>query len=107
MGRFTHLLTDTVTIAAQSGRSTQGDPTYGSQSEVTTRVEYDFKIVTTSDGKHRELTHVIYTEAEIPVGARIWLPDDDTGDDGVAKLAVTRDNASTPDALDTLYETRV
>lgn len=107
MGRLSHLLTDTVTYAPRSSVSTQGDPTFGSQVAIAARVEYDYKIVPTGNGKQRELTHWIGSEVEIPVGSRVWLPGDDTGDNGVAKIAVSQDSASTPDAADTLYETRV
>lgn len=107
MGRFTHLLPDTITYAPPSGVSTQGDATYGAQVELPARVEYDYKIVAVGDGKHRELTHWIGTETEIPLGSRVWLPGDNIGDNGVAKIATTQDSASTPDAADTLYETRV
>lgn len=107
MGRFTHLLTDTVTYASPSTVSAMGDVTYGTQATAAARVEYDYRIVDAGDGKKLELTHTIVTETAIPKGARVWLPGDSIGSTAAAKIVVFQSLASVPDGSDTLYELSV
>lgn len=107
MSSFAHLLTDTVTVAAEAGISGYGDPTYGSQTTVAARVEYDSKLLTAPDGSVLEVTHRIASIVEIPLRARVWLPGDNTGDNNAAKRVVSVGKGSTPDGRETIYEARV
>ena len=108
MSRLGHLLTDTVTVAAKSGVSGYGDPSYGAQAEVDARVEYDRKVISGPDGTELVTTHVIASSTtEIALGSRVWLPGADTDEAVEAKLVVYVKAASIPDGSDTIYEARV
>ena len=100
-----HLLTDTVTVAARSGVSGAGDPTYGSQTTVTARVEHGSKLVKASDGREIQAEHTVLTTTAVGLQDRLWLPGDDTGDATKARLPVANKIASTPTGALTIYET--
>lgn len=107
MSRFGHLLTDTVTVAAESGVNGFCKSSYAAQSEVPSRVEEDHKIIMSSDGTQIAVSHVISSEVSIPLRARMWLPDDDTSDDNDAKIVVFIERASFPDGSGGMYVARL
>jgi len=104
MGRALHLLTDTITVAEVTGRSGSGDPTFGTQSTLPARVENKLSKVLDNEGKEVLSSTRIYTETELTMNHRIWLPGTDTtdGNDSVRPLMVS--NSSTPNGW-TLYKT--
>lgn len=104
MGRFTHLLTDTVTIAAETGRSSYGDPTFGSQTTIAARVEAVDKLVIGPDGNELRAQHAVASEDEIKTTDRMWLPGDDTADTTAARRALVVRYSRFPGETAGLYE---
>jgi hypothetical protein len=100
----THLLTDTVTYAPVSGRTNGGQATYGSQVSLPARVEERSVKVTDVDGVERVGSHVVVTETELPLNARVWLPDDDTADNNTARRIIGRRKARIPQTGYELHE---
>lgn len=96
MGKATHLLTDTVTIASVTSRSGGGDPSYGAQTAIRARVEDESKIVIAPDGNERQANHKIVSEVAIGLTDRVWLPGDDTAKANDARRPVTVKTAQTP-----------
>ena len=103
MSRASHLMTHTVTLASKSGRSNSGDPTYGSQTTISARVERKSKLFMAQDGNHKMAESRIISESEILLTDRVWLPGDDTTDTNESKQPIAVGNADTPDGY-TLYE---
>lgn len=99
-------LNQSVTYAAHSSISATGAITYGSQSTISARVELDRRFVAGADGNPVEVNHVIYSETEIPLGARVWLPGS-TAANNQHSLRVMQ-SISTPSlrATQTLWEAR-
>lgn len=93
---LTHLLTQTVTLAPQSGRTDGGDVTYGSQSTLPARIEWSKRLVIGADGNEVQADAVIVTETEIPRTSGVWLPDDTPASDP-ARLILSARKAQTPD----------
>jgi hypothetical protein len=104
MGRLAHLLTDTVTIASETGRSNTGDPTFGAQSTIAARVEEIDQIVLLFDGNEARATHSVASEDEIKRTDRLWLPGDNTSDNTKARRALTVKHSRFPGETDGLYE---
>lgn len=105
MGRATHLLTKTVTVAKQTAVSTSGDPTFGTQTTLKARHEKTTKVVLSTDGAERRADDVIITESVIDETDRVWLPGDDTGDNNAARRPLMVRNADIPSDGYTLFET--
>ena len=100
-----HLLTDTVTYAAPDGTTTDGgQPNYSAQAEVAARVEAKSTKVSGPDGVERVGSTVVVSEAEIPVGSRLWLPGDDTTKTNEGRRVIGRRCASPPGGAWTIYE---
>jgi hypothetical protein len=97
-------LIHTVTVAAATGRSGSGDPTYGSQSTVPARVEKNVRL---RIGEQNDMAdvHVIVTKTQINISSRVWLPGDDTSATAAARRPLAIKNAPTKDGGFTLYET--
>jgi hypothetical protein len=95
-------LTDTVTLASQSGAGRDGEPTYGSQVAIPARVQAG------RDRKWPSIEHkdVLYTTTAVKVNDRLWLPGANTGVDGEARQAVHVESTSNPRVGDgvTLYK---
>ena len=108
MSRFGHLLTDTVTLALQTGQSAGGTPTYGAQSTVKARVEDGTEIVLDQEGQERRAKHAVCIEdvfaVEALLAARFWLPGDDTGSDNASRRAIAVDSAADPGKTQRLTE---
>ncbi len=102
---YASLLTDTVTIALQTGITTSGDPTYGAKTTIKARVEYGTKLVYGADGSAKECEASLATMTELPMQTRIWLPGDNTGDNNAAKRPILTKRASTPSGSLVVYET--
>lgn len=97
-------LNQSVTYALRSGVGNAGDPTYGSQSTISARVEARQKILPQPDGTERQSTHVIYTATQIPLGARVWLPGASTGNNNHARTVLTANEDPSLGANQTLYQ---
>lgn len=105
MSKWSHLLDVTITYALQSGRS-GWDATIGAQSTAPARVEQNQELVRGVDDEEVITTHKIATEADLPEGARVWLPGANTADVGASVQVKTRRVASPPGSPDVLYELR-
>lgn len=103
MSRVSHLLTDTVTYADISTIGRDG-PSYGSQVEVSARVEFGTFRVLSANGEERDAVARVMTDTEIPAKARLWLPGDDTDEDNDARVIMRRKKATDPAGGLTLYE---
>lgn len=104
MGRASHILVDTVTIAQITGRSLSGDPTFGTQSTIPARVERLFSTVIDDEGNEVLSQHKVASESEIRLTDSVWLPGDDTTSNNDARRPIATTKASTPDGY-TLFET--
>lgn len=105
MSRWSHLLTDTITFAAQSGRS-GWNATVGSQATAPARVELVNETVRGVDDEEVIITHRIATQAPLAVGTRVWVPGASTASTAESVQVKTRDIASPPGDTQTLYELR-
>lgn len=103
MGRWAHLMTDTVTVAPRTGFGAGGstDSTYGAQTTVAARVEQKTQLVRTPEGNELQSNTVVASETEIASTSKLWLPGDDTG--GQHRRIVATSKASIPGGA-TLYE---
>lgn len=104
---FTHLLTDTVTIAEVASRSNSGDPTFAAQTTRAARVELSDKTFRDNKGEEQQASHVVVTEAAISRNARVWLPGADTANANAGRQVIASKSASRPDRSLTLVETFV
>lgn len=73
-------LTETFYYATQASVDRYGSPTFGTAASFLGRHELDSRTLRYDTGQERELTHVIYTATEVPVGSIVWLPDEDETD---------------------------
>lgn len=105
MSRWSSLMTDTVYYATESSLDSRGSVTYGATTSTTARVEASTETVTGADGLQRQATHRIFSESEIPLRARVWVPGDDSTDATKARYPIRTGKASFPDGSDTAYET--
>jgi hypothetical protein len=103
MGQAGHLMTQDVTYAVKSGRSSSGDPSYGAQSTVKARWEKKAKLVISADGNEEAAEGRLVSETEIPLLSRVWLPGDNTSEINESKKPINVGKAQTPDGY-TLYE---
>lgn len=72
---ITHLMRQTVTVAAVTGISDAGDPIYGNPVEVAARVEgLSARQLRGAGGEQLAADFLVWTEAPIPLTARVWLP---------------------------------
>lgn len=94
-----HLLTDTVTLASQTGVSEAGEPTYAAKRTIRARVE-NGRDRTAEDVDHDAVVYT--TEAVAPLD-RIWLPGDDTSDASAARRAAKISYLSDPGGGLTLF----
>lgn len=102
---FTSWLVDTITVAAPSGVSNYGDPTFGASSTLAARVQSKRQIIKARDGEEIISDHVIYTANAIAPDSRVWLPGDDTGDANEARrVLATYETHDKPGAV-VLYKT--
>ena len=94
-------LNSTITVKSQSGAGTAGDPTYGSGTSVSARVQYG------KDRTETEIAHdvVLYTTTEIKPDDRIWLPGDSTSDDTLARRPKKVSRSRSFGDADTLWKT--
>lgn len=106
MGRATHLLTQTITVAPYTGRSGfGGDPTFGTQVELPCREEKKLQIIRDTEGKEKQSNTTLVTETEIDERSRVWLTGANTSDDNAASRVIGRGSAPIPGDGYTLYET--
>ena len=105
MKPWTHLLTDTVTVAHEEKTTNYGDPCFGEQYELKARVEYGTKMLKDPEGNTVESVAAVTTEAQIPRNARVWLPGDDVRSDTAGRVPLAVRRAALPGSHD-LYETR-
>lgn len=66
-------LNDVITVADPASRSAHGDPTYGATRTVAARIEYEAGQTTGTETARQQST-VLYTEEELKLDARVWLP---------------------------------
>jgi hypothetical protein len=104
---FAHLLTDTVTVAAPNGVSSSGDPAFAAATTVKARVERGSKTVYGPSGTQLQSEAVIYTETEIALGSRVWLPGDNIGSAAAAKRPLIIGKVSAPGGGLTLCKTHL
>jgi len=105
MTAITHILTDTVTYATQTGSfDSSGDPAYNAQATAVCRHEIGTFLVKDEEGVERQATDRVATETDIPANARIWLPGDDTSDANESRQIISRRKASNPSGSITLVE---
>jgi hypothetical protein len=102
---YVGLLTDTITVATMSGVDGHGDPAFNTQATMSARVEFGTRRVYAANGTERQCEAVLMTEAEIPMGARIWLPGTNTAVAREAKIPIAIKRASNPSGGLTVYET--
>ena len=101
---LTRWMTDTVTLAASSGVSTSGDPTWSAQREIAARVVWGHDLVRQSDGTEIESSVKVATHDAVTMGDRIWLPGDDTSSTEEARKPISISHATLPGCSLTLYE---
>lgn len=92
MGRFGHMMTQTITVATGTTLDDFGEvATFGTQTTQKAHVEGITRGIFDVDGHRIEASNLIITETEIDPDARIWLPWDDTTDNTIAKRIVKTD----------------
>ncbi len=96
MGALAHLMTETVTIADESGRSNYGDPTFGAQSSIDAKVFFLDSTIIGVDGNEYRSTAKFATETEVTYLHRVWLPGDSTGDNTAARRPLMIKTATNP-----------
>ena len=99
-----HLLTQSIVVRAEKGRSSHGDITFGMAIEMPARVERKAKMVRNITGEERVSTDAVITETEIALSSRVWLPDDDISEDNEGRTVLMVEKASKPGGY-TFYQT--
>lgn len=104
---LTEWFVDTVTYASPSGVDSFGSLSYAAQTTLKGRVEHETQLVVGPDNVEVAANHVIVAASEIPQGARVWLPGDDTADTTKARRILATKKAATKSGGYTLYEMRL
>lgn len=84
--KINHLLRDTVTYAPRTGTDKHGDPKFGSQTEISARVELGTR-VRNSEGDIIGREDKLITDADVSDDDMFWLPDADTSNNREARRA--------------------
>ena len=82
------MMGDTINTVLRTGRNADGTPTYGSPALITARVEENERIIRPLKGEAVATSHLLFTEEEITIDHRIWLPGDLTTDLTVARRPI-------------------
>ncbi|WP_163866089.1 hypothetical protein [Myxococcus eversor] len=70
----------TIFYALVMGRDAHGKPTLGPVSPVRARVQPSRRLIRDATGNEHLASHVIYTDAELTLLHRLWLPGEDKSD---------------------------
>jgi len=70
----------TAHYAEIESRSGTGAPTYGTPVSFLCRVETGVLDSASADGRTRDVVTTVLTDTAVPVGAIVWLPDEDQTD---------------------------
>lgn len=99
-------LVDTISVAAATGVGNDGDPTFGTATEVVARVETERKRWYNGRGgigDEIESNHYIATLTRINWDDKIWLPDEDPDTDE-GHRPIVLEKTYNKDSSMTLYE---
>lgn len=72
--RIGHRLYETVWVAAFTGRSSTGDPTYAAAASRPARIDRETLTIRTAEGREVEVGTTVWTETPIGIADRVWLP---------------------------------
>ena len=90
-------LTETVTRRAVSVRSNSGDPTFGSPSTFSARIERTSGVAYSSEGAAISFRQRLFTTTSVALSDALWFPEDDSNNASAARrpieVSVLRDLA--------------
>jgi hypothetical protein len=98
-------LNDTITVAAQSSLSSYGDASFGAQSTLLGRAEEFEGLVELPNGTEQKVRWVVYSQTEIAVTSRVWLPGDNTADNTAARRPVFTERIPSLDGTTDVWHT--
>lgn len=87
---ITPRLTETISVARQSGYTAAGDPTYSDVFSVPARVERGAQEEPDAEGRMLGNSTRIFTRAEMQAGDSVWLPEDDLSRPGRRPIDVSK-----------------
>ncbi len=101
-----HNLTDEVFRAPRlDARAAGGDPTYGVVEKLNGYVEFGLKLEIDPNGNEKQSTHRIYTDVEIGLQDRVWVPGDDETDNQESRHPINTRTWVDPNKVNTLHRT--
>jgi hypothetical protein len=101
---LTSWLSQSISVAAQTGKNSKGDPTYGTPVTVSARVEVSRRFARNAQGQKTVSSHAIYTTTAIALTDRIWLPGVSTSNVQAARGPLSVTAVSDKAGGVTLYE---
>lgn len=101
---FTASFNQTINVAASTGVSGAGDPTYGAATPLDVRLEKKRRIVVDASGDEVTSGTTIYTDTAIDMHDRIWFPGDSPSDPTLARLPLAVDKHPDEDGTVHHYE---
>lgn len=99
---LTDLLNQTITVQSLDGINwATGEPEWGPPRQVRCRVESRIQLVRKTDNTEAQSTSTVYTEEQIKLDDRVWLPGENTADPNVAHTPINV--LGVPDGLGRQY----
>lgn len=102
--RLDRWMTDTVTLAAASGVSSAGDPTWSAQRTISARIISGNEMIRQADGTEIASTVKIATHEAITMNDRVWLPSANTSLVEDARKPISIAVGTLPGSSALLYE---
>lgn len=100
---WTHRLIDTLSYRELDSIS-DGDITYGSLQTCAVRIEEFPDIVKANGGAELQTSHLVWTQTDITIQARVWIDSTQTGDTSKAVRILKKERAKTLDGNYTGYK---
>ncbi len=95
-------LTQVVSVSPVTGRGGSGDPTYGPITTLKARIEKNVRLRVGIENTLADV-HVMATQEPVPVGSRVWFPED-TVTPRTARRTLAQRTATNQDGSYAYYE---
>lgn len=100
------LITSTIYVAARSGTTAHGDPSFAAPVALQARVEHARRTIRSITGEAYSVA-TIWTLTALPIGSRVWLPGESSGDASQSHTVIVSELLQTPDGSVAYYEAAI